>query len=167
VCVVLVWSVALFYARRTPYFAFFFVASQVGNISSGNPPLRANYGNFNLSHTILIQGRAHERWKGWFAKFMVGGRRDLQRWFCKSLLPPPLSVPLNPHRVTQIEVSIVCMKRLVSTWYVASQVMPIIRKIVSYGNNDYTCGKANSYLHKLVAGRNPRCNLLRTSHFCG
>jgi hypothetical protein len=38
----------------------------------------------------LIQGRTHGRWKGWFAKFMGGGRRDLQRWFCKSLLPPPL-----------------------------------------------------------------------------
>jgi hypothetical protein len=36
----------------------------VGNISSGNRPLHANYGNFNLSHSILIQGRAHERWKG-------------------------------------------------------------------------------------------------------
>jgi hypothetical protein len=58
------------------------------------------------------------RWKGWFAKFMGGGRRDLQRWFCKSLLPPPLSAPLDQHRVTQIEVSIVCMERLVSTWYV-------------------------------------------------
>jgi hypothetical protein len=91
----------------------------IGNISSGNQHLHANYGNFNLSHSILIQGRAHRRWKGWFAKFMGGVRRDLQRWFCKSLLPPPLSALLDQHRVTQIEVSIVCMERLVSTWYVA------------------------------------------------
>jgi hypothetical protein len=91
----------------------------IGNISSGDPPLHANYGNFNLGHTILIQGRAYGRWKGWFAKFMRGGRCDLLRWFCKSLLPPPLSAPLDQHRVTQIEVFIVCMERLVSTWYVA------------------------------------------------
>jgi hypothetical protein len=57
------------------------VCIYIGNISSGNWPLHANYGNFNLSHTILIQGRAHGRWKGWFAKFMGGGRRDLKRWF--------------------------------------------------------------------------------------
>jgi hypothetical protein len=35
-----------------------------GNISSGNQSLSANYGNFNLNHTILIQGRTHERWEG-------------------------------------------------------------------------------------------------------
>jgi hypothetical protein len=55
------------------------------------------------------------------------GRGDLQNsWevggvICKgdfankSLLPPPLSIPLDQHRVTHIEVSIVCMERLVST----------------------------------------------------
>jgi hypothetical protein len=75
----------------------------LGNISSGNQPLRANYGNFNLSHTILIQGRAYGRWKGWFAKFMGDGRGDLQRCFCKLLLPPPLNAPLGQHRVSQIE----------------------------------------------------------------
>jgi hypothetical protein len=91
----------------------------LGNISSGNRPLHANYGNFNLSHTILIQGRAHGRWKGWFANFKGGGRRDLQRWFCKSPLPPPMISLLDQHCVTQNEVSIVCMERLVSTWYVA------------------------------------------------
>jgi hypothetical protein len=47
--------------------------SKVGTISSGNQPLRVNYG-VNLNHTILIQGRTHESWEGWFAKFMeVGG----------------------------------------------------------------------------------------------
>jgi hypothetical protein len=52
---------------------------------------------------------------------MGGGRGDLQNsWevgdvICKSLLPPPLSAPSDQHRVTQIEVSIVCMERLVST----------------------------------------------------
>jgi hypothetical protein len=40
-------------------------------MSSGNQPLRANYGNFNLNHTILIQGRTHERWEGWFAKVLL------------------------------------------------------------------------------------------------
>jgi hypothetical protein len=87
-------------------------------IGSGNQPLRANYGNFNLNHTILIQGRTHERWERWFAKLMRGGRDDLQRSFCKSLLPP-LSAPLDQHHVAQIEVSIVFTERLVSTWYVA------------------------------------------------
>jgi hypothetical protein len=36
----------------------------VGNVSGGNQPLRANYGNFNMSHTMLIQRRAHGRWEG-------------------------------------------------------------------------------------------------------
>jgi hypothetical protein len=90
----------------------------LGNISGGNQPLHANYENFNLSHTMLIQRRSHGRWKGWFTKFMGGGSRDLQRWFRKSPLPPPMRSPLDQHRVTQIEVSIVCMKRSVSTRYV-------------------------------------------------
>jgi hypothetical protein len=38
--------------------------------------------------------------------------------FCKSPLPPPTSSPLDQDRVTRIEVSIVCMKRSVSTRYV-------------------------------------------------
>jgi hypothetical protein len=97
----------------------------IGNISSGNRHIHANYRNFNLSHTILIQGRAHGRWKGWFAKFMGGVSHDLQRWFCKSLLPPPLSVPLDQYRVTQIEVSIVCMEMLVFTRYVALLIRAI------------------------------------------
>jgi hypothetical protein len=50
----------------------------------------------------------------WFAKFMGGGRNDLQRWFCKSLLPPPLSSPLDQHHVAQIEVSIVFTERFIS-----------------------------------------------------
>jgi hypothetical protein len=33
-------------------------------------------------------------------------------------LQPPMSPPLDQHRVTQIEVSIVCTKGFVSTWYV-------------------------------------------------
>jgi hypothetical protein len=37
--------------------------SKVGTISSGNQPLRVNYG-VNLNHTILIQGRTHESWEG-------------------------------------------------------------------------------------------------------
>jgi hypothetical protein len=89
------------------------------NIYGRNQSLRANYGNFNLNHTILIQGRTHERWEGWFAKLMGGERDDLQRCFCKSLLPPPLGAPLDQDHVAQIEVSIVFTERLVSTWYVA------------------------------------------------
>jgi hypothetical protein len=34
-------------------------AKELWNVFSGNPPLHAKYGNFNLSRTILIQGRAH------------------------------------------------------------------------------------------------------------
>jgi hypothetical protein len=40
---------------------------------------------------------------------------DLQRCFCKSLLPPPLSAPLDQHHLAQIEVFIVFTERLVST----------------------------------------------------
>jgi hypothetical protein len=36
----------------------------LGNVSSENLPLRANYGNFNLSQTMLIQRRAHGSWEG-------------------------------------------------------------------------------------------------------
>jgi hypothetical protein len=35
-----------------------------GNISGGNQPIRANYGNFNRSHMMLIQGKTYRRWKG-------------------------------------------------------------------------------------------------------
>jgi hypothetical protein len=90
----------------------------LGNVSSGNQPLCANYGNFNLSHTMLIQRRDHGRWEGWCAKLIRGGRDDLQMHFCKSPLPPPMIPPLDQHRVAQIEVSIVCTEELVSTWYV-------------------------------------------------
>jgi hypothetical protein len=41
----------------------------------------------------------------------------LQMCFCKSLLPPPLSAPLDQHHMTHIEVFIVFTKRLVSNWY--------------------------------------------------
>jgi hypothetical protein len=115
--------------RRDALIDFFFCCKSIpclhiGNISSGNQPLRANYGNFNLNHTILIQGRTHERWEECFAKFMGDGRDDLQMCFCKSLLPPPLSAPLDQHHVAQIEVSIVFTERLVSTWYVALHISP-------------------------------------------
>jgi hypothetical protein len=71
-----------------------------GNIFSGNRPLHANYGNFNPSRTILIQGGTREkaegvickirgRWVAWFAEV---------RWSCKSLLPPPLIAPLDRSR---------------------------------------------------------------------
>jgi hypothetical protein len=85
----------------------------IGNISGGNQRLRVNYGNFNRGHPMLIQGKTHERWEGWCAKLMRGGRHDLQRHFCKSSLPPPMSPPLDQHRVTQIKVSIVCTEGLV------------------------------------------------------
>jgi hypothetical protein len=112
-----------------------------GNISSGNQHLRANYENFNPNHTILIQGRTHERWEGWFAKFMGGGRDDLQRCFCKLLLPPPLSAPLDQHHVAQIEVSIVFTERSVSTWYVApkhrrgAQALRVLLIILFYNSH--------------------------------
>jgi hypothetical protein len=34
------------------------------NVSCGNQPFYANYRNFNLSHTMLIQRRARGRWEG-------------------------------------------------------------------------------------------------------
>jgi hypothetical protein len=90
----------------------------IGNISGGNQPLRANYENFNLTHMMLIQGRTYGRWEGWCAKLTRGGRDDLQMHFCKSPLPPPMNLPLDQHRLAQIEVSIVCTKWSVFTWYV-------------------------------------------------
>jgi hypothetical protein len=39
-----------------------------GNISGGNQLLHANYENFNLSHTMLIQQGDQRRWEEWFAK---------------------------------------------------------------------------------------------------
>jgi hypothetical protein len=86
-----------------------------GKISSGNQLLHTNYENFNISYMILIQWRAHGRWKERFTKFMGGERGDLQRCFCKLLLPPPLNAPLDQYHVARIEVSIVCTERLVST----------------------------------------------------
>jgi hypothetical protein len=35
-----------------------------GNISGGNQPLCTNYGNFDWSHTMLIQGKTYRRWEG-------------------------------------------------------------------------------------------------------
>jgi hypothetical protein len=32
-------------------------------VPGGNQHLRANYGNFNLNHMILIQGKTYERWE--------------------------------------------------------------------------------------------------------
>jgi hypothetical protein len=32
-------------------------------ISGGKQPLHANYGNFNLSHTMFIQRDAQRRWE--------------------------------------------------------------------------------------------------------
>jgi hypothetical protein len=71
---------------------------------------------------MLIQGKTNERWEGSCAKLMRGERDGLQRHFCKSPLPPPMSlpldqhrVPLDQHRVTPIEVSIVCTEGFVST----------------------------------------------------
>jgi hypothetical protein len=89
-----------------------------GNISRGNQHLHANYGNFNLSHTMLIQRGAQRRWKEWFAKSPLQITPPTSHEFCKSPLPPPMSSPLDQDRVTQIEVSIVCTKRLVFTRYV-------------------------------------------------
>jgi hypothetical protein len=41
-----------------------FTDSRVRNILGGNQPLRVNYGNFNLSHTMLIQKKTYGRWEG-------------------------------------------------------------------------------------------------------
>jgi hypothetical protein len=34
------------------------------NVPCGNQLFYPNYGNFNLSYTMLIQRRAHGRWEG-------------------------------------------------------------------------------------------------------
>jgi hypothetical protein len=101
-----------------------FKAYQIGNVSGGNEPLHANYGNFNMSHTMLIQMRVHGRWEGWFAKVHLQNIPFTSHELCTSPLPPPISLPLHQHRVTQIEVSIVCTEGLVSTWYVPYQIRP-------------------------------------------
>jgi hypothetical protein len=46
---------------------------------------------------------------------MGGGRGDLQNSWEVGGVPSPLSVPLDQHHVTQIEVFIVCMERLIFT----------------------------------------------------
>jgi hypothetical protein len=77
--------------------------------------------NFNLSRTILIDQRGDQRrWEEWFAR---------SPHLCKSRHPPPTnfanhpfrlltSSPLDQNRATRIEVSVVCVKRSVSTKYV-------------------------------------------------
>jgi hypothetical protein len=74
----------------------------IGNISSGNRPLHANYENFNLSHTMLIQRRSHGRWKGWFAKSPLQITPPTSHEFCKSPLPPSMRSPLDQHFVNHI-----------------------------------------------------------------
>jgi hypothetical protein len=104
------------------------VGLKKSNVSGGNQPLRANYENFNLSHTMLIKGG-----------LMGGGRGDLQKYICKSSLPPLCTSPLPPsislfldqHRVAQIEVFIICTEGLVSLWYV-----PLKKTLISYCKKD-------------------------------
>ena len=108
-----------------------------GNISGANQPLRANYGNFNLSHQINIQGE---------------GRREVERWICKSVITqskgrvqivklsnPPYSLDVDP--ITQIWVSIVCTERLVCTWYVplTEIVLCLIKRRVNCTHHTTTC----------------------------
>jgi hypothetical protein len=89
-----------------------------GNVSGGNQPLRANYRNFNRSHTMLIQRRAHRRWEGWFAKVPLQIIPPTSHEFCTSPLLPFMNLSLDQHHVVPIEISIVCTEGLVSTWYV-------------------------------------------------
>jgi Na+-translocating ferredoxin:NAD+ oxidoreductase RnfE subunit len=59
------WTYHFFYRNNGSFVPIYVIDTIViGNISSANRPLHANYENFNVSHSILIQGRAHERWKG-------------------------------------------------------------------------------------------------------
>jgi hypothetical protein len=82
-----------------------------------------------------LQSKPHEfdarenSWRWVICKFIGGGGDDLQRCFCKSLLPPPLSAQLDQHHVAQIEVSIVFMERLVCTWYVAIYYLKIVSSV--------------------------------------
>jgi hypothetical protein len=98
--------------------SFHLICFHWGNVPGGNQPLCANYGNFNLSHTMLIQRRAHRRWEGWFAKVSLQITPPTSHEFYTSPLPPLMNLPLDQYRVALIEVSIVCTEGLVSTWYV-------------------------------------------------
>jgi hypothetical protein len=60
-------------------------------ILGGNQPLHANYGNFNLNHTMLIQRGAQRRWEEWFAKSPLQITPPTSHEFCKSPLTPLMS----------------------------------------------------------------------------
>jgi hypothetical protein len=90
----------------------------IGNVSSGNQSHRANYVNFNLNHTMLSQRRAHGRWEGWIAKVHLQIISPTSHEFCRSPLPPFISLSLDQHHVAQIEVPIVYTEGLFSTLYV-------------------------------------------------
>jgi hypothetical protein len=72
---------------------------------------------------MLIQRGAQRRWEEWFAKSPLQITPPTSHEFCKSPLSPLMSSPLDRDRVTQIEVSIVCMKRSVSTRYVPKNLL--------------------------------------------
>jgi hypothetical protein len=104
------------------HFGHVILAHLIGNVSSENQPLHANYENFNLSHMMLIQRRAHGRWEGsnhpsylsWvlhitpstFHKSSLGSISCGSDWSFHNL-----------HR------------RLVYTWYVPHLILPKIDKI--------------------------------------
>jgi hypothetical protein len=72
-----------------------FVVETFGNVSGGNQPLRANYENFNLSHTMLIRRDTQRRWEEWIAKAPSQITPPTSHEFCKSPLPPPMSSALD------------------------------------------------------------------------
>jgi hypothetical protein len=72
---------------------------------------------------MFIQRGAQRRWEEWFAKSPLQITPPTSHEFCKSPLPPLMSSLLDQDRVTPIEVSIVCMKRSVSTRYVPFKKM--------------------------------------------
>lgn len=74
----------------------------IGNISCGYQPLHENYENLNMSHMMLIQEGTQEKWERRFARWEA-----FFFFLQKSPLPPPLSAPMDQHRVTQIELFIV------------------------------------------------------------
>jgi hypothetical protein len=52
-----------------------------GNISGGNQPLHANYENFNLSHTMLIQRGAQRRWEELLLEVVLDVKATLKIYF--------------------------------------------------------------------------------------
>ena len=86
------------------------------NILGANQSFRVNFENFNLSHQINIQGEERREVGGEIYKIVITDYPIQGRVQIVKLFNSPYPLDVDP--MTQIEVSIVCMERLVCTWYV-------------------------------------------------